>query len=246
MDKVMDDELLDIAKKSALKAYAPYSGFSVGAALFSQDGAVFTGCNIENSSYGLTTCAERVALFKGYLQVCRILSPLPSGRISHPGLVGRVCSVWLNLLRICALSVQGRKVWRSDLSRSFFPWLFIYLCRHQQRKNRNKSEVFSIKSGFICIIGRPNVGKSTLLNQFVGCKIAIVSDKPQTTRNRILGIMTTEDAQAVFIDTPGIHKPRHKLGAYMTKIARTPWMRWIWCSMWWMHRFLQAVERSIS
>lgn len=64
------------------------------------------------------------------------------------------------------------------------------------------------------------MGKSTLLNQFVGCKIAIVSDKPQTTRNRILGIMTTEDAQAVFIDTPGIHKPRHKLGAYMTKIAQ--------------------------
>lgn len=65
MDKVMDDELLDIAKKSALKAYAPYSGFSVGVALLSKDGAVFTGCNIENSSYGLTTCAERVALFNG-------------------------------------------------------------------------------------------------------------------------------------------------------------------------------------
>jgi GTP-binding protein Era len=80
--------------------------------------------------------------------------------------------------------------------------------------------VFLIKSGFISIIGRPNVGKSTLLNQFVGHKIAIVSDKPQTTRNRILGILTTEDAQAVFIDTPGIHKPRHKLGAYMTRLAQ--------------------------
>ncbi|HHY40926.1 MAG TPA: GTPase Era, partial [Syntrophaceticus sp.] len=77
-----------------------------------------------------------------------------------------------------------------------------------------------IKSGFISIIGRPNVGKSTLLNQFVGRKIAIVSDKPQTTRNRIMGILTTEDAQAVFIDTPGIHKPRHKLGAYMTRLAQ--------------------------
>ena len=80
--------------------------------------------------------------------------------------------------------------------------------------------MFFIKSGFISIIGRPNVGKSTLLNQFVGRKIAIVSDKPQTTRNRILGILTTEDAQAVFIDTPGIHKPRHKLGAYMTRLAQ--------------------------
>lgn len=64
------------------------------------------------------------------------------------------------------------------------------------------------------------MGKSTLLNQFVGRKVAIVSDKPQTTRNRILGILTTEDAQAVFIDTPGIHKPRHKLGEYMTRIAQ--------------------------
>jgi GTP-binding protein Era len=80
--------------------------------------------------------------------------------------------------------------------------------------------VLLIKSGFACIIGRPNVGKSTLLNQFMGRKVAIVSDKPQTTRNRILGILTTEDAQAVFIDTPGIHKPRHKLGAYMTRLAQ--------------------------
>ncbi|MDD2555682.1 MAG: GTPase Era [Syntrophaceticus sp.] len=78
----------------------------------------------------------------------------------------------------------------------------------------------AIKSGFACLIGRPNVGKSTLLNQFVGHKVAIVSDKPQTTRNRILGILTTEDAQAVFIDTPGIHKPRHKLGAIMTRLAQ--------------------------
>jgi len=64
------------------------------------------------------------------------------------------------------------------------------------------------------------VGKSTLLNQFMGRKVAIVSDKPQTTRNRILGILTTEEAQVVFIDTPGIHKPRHKLGAYMTRVAK--------------------------
>lgn len=75
------------------------------------------------------------------------------------------------------------------------------------------------KSGFVAIIGRPNVGKSTLLNTILGDKIAIVSDKPQTTRNRILGVKHLKDAQVVFLDTPGIHKPRHKLNEYMVKAA---------------------------
>ena len=75
------------------------------------------------------------------------------------------------------------------------------------------------KSGFIAVIGRPNVGKSTLINTLIGEKIAIMSDKPQTTRNRILCILTQPDAQIVFLDTPGIHKPRHKLGEYMVKSA---------------------------
>ncbi|PAD21841.1 GTPase Era [Terribacillus saccharophilus] len=74
-------------------------------------------------------------------------------------------------------------------------------------------------SGFISIIGRPNVGKSTLLNRFVGQKISIMSDKPQTTRNRIQGVLTQDDAQFIFIDTPGIHKPKHKLGDFMVKTA---------------------------
>ena len=75
------------------------------------------------------------------------------------------------------------------------------------------------KSGFVTIIGRPNVGKSTFLNKVLGKKITITSDKPQTTRNNISGIFTDEDAQIVFIDTPGIHKPKHKLGEFMTKEA---------------------------
>ena len=75
------------------------------------------------------------------------------------------------------------------------------------------------KSGFIAVIGRPNVGKSTLINTLIGQKIAIMSDKPQTTRNRILCILTQPDAQIVFLDTPGIHKPKHKLGEYMVKAA---------------------------
>lgn len=75
------------------------------------------------------------------------------------------------------------------------------------------------KSGFVSIIGRPNVGKSTLLNAILGEKVSIVSDKPQTTRNRILGIRTLPGTQVIFIDTPGIHKPKHKLNEYMVKTA---------------------------
>lgn len=75
------------------------------------------------------------------------------------------------------------------------------------------------KSGFISIIGRPNVGKSTFLNRVIGQKIAIMSDKAQTTRNKIQGVLTVDDAQMIFIDTPGIHKPKHKLGDFMMKVA---------------------------
>lgn len=74
-------------------------------------------------------------------------------------------------------------------------------------------------SGFIAIVGRPNVGKSTFLNNVVGQKIAIMSDKAQTTRNKIQGVYTTDNAQIVFIDTPGIHKPHSRLGDFMVKSA---------------------------
>ena len=77
------------------------------------------------------------------------------------------------------------------------------------------------KSGFITIIGRPNVGKSTFMNRVIGQKIAIMSDKAQTTRNKIQGVLTTEDAQLIFIDTPGIHKPKHRLGDFMVNVAES-------------------------
>src|SRR5216117_3052806 len=76
-----------------------------------------------------------------------------------------------------------------------------------------------MKTGFVSLIGRPNAGKSTLLNRLVGTKLAIVSDKPQTTRNRILGVRNHADAQVVFLDTPGIHRPLHRMNVRMVDTA---------------------------
>lgn len=77
------------------------------------------------------------------------------------------------------------------------------------------------RSGFIAIIGRPNVGKSTFINRVIGQKIAIISDKPQTTRHKIQAVYNEENVQMIFIDTPGIHKPKHQLGEFMVKTAES-------------------------
>src|SRR5205085_6956062 len=76
-----------------------------------------------------------------------------------------------------------------------------------------------MKSGVVSLVGRPNAGKSTLLNRIVGTKLAIVSDKPQTTRNRILGVKNYAEAQVVFLDTPGIHRPLHRMNVRMVDAA---------------------------
>src|SRR5215204_322068 len=76
-----------------------------------------------------------------------------------------------------------------------------------------------MKSGFVSFLGRPNAGKSTLLNRIVGQKLAIVSDKPQTTRTRVVGVKNYDDGQVVFVDTPGVHKPTHRMNVRMVDVA---------------------------
>lgn len=103
------------------------------------------------------------------------------------------------------------------------------------------------KSGFVTLIGRPNVGKSTLMNHLIGQKIAITSDKPQTTRNRIQTVYTQEDGQIIFLDTPGIHKAKNKLGEYMVSIAERT-MKEVDVILWLVEpsTFIGAGERHIA
>ena len=90
---------------------------------------------------------------------------------------------------------------------------------HDTEESHPAPEMMLAHSGFVAVVGRPNVGKSTLMNRILGEKIAIVSPKPQTTRVRQLGIYSVPDTQIVFIDTPGIHQPHHKLGEFMVNVA---------------------------
>ena len=103
------------------------------------------------------------------------------------------------------------------------------------------------KSGFVALIGRPNVGKSTLMNRLIGQKIAITSNKPQTTRNKIQTVYTDEEGQIIFLDTPGIHKAKNKLGEYMVSVAQNT-LRDVDVILWLVEAsdFIGAGERQIA
>ena len=103
------------------------------------------------------------------------------------------------------------------------------------------------KSGFVTLIGRPNVGKSTLMNHLIGQKIAITSEKPQTTRNRIQTVYTDERGQIIFLDTPGIHKAKNKLGEYMVSVAENT-LKGVDVILWLVEptTFIGAGERHIA
>ena len=117
--------------------------------------------------------------------------------------------------------------------------------RFAKRKRENMEK--STKSGFVTLIGRPNVGKSTLMNRLIGQKIAITSNKPQTTRNRIQTVYTDERGQIVFLDTPGIHKAKNKLGEYMVNVAENT-LKEVDVILWMVEptTFIGAGERHIA
>ena len=101
------------------------------------------------------------------------------------------------------------------------------------------------KSGFVTLIGRPNVGKSTLMNTLIGQKIAITSNKPQTTRNKIQTVYTSEEGQIVFLDTPGIHKAKNKLGDYMVMVAERT-LREVDVILWLVEPSTRSEERRVG
>ncbi len=213
------EQLLEQSKIARENAYVPYSKFQVGAALLAEDGTVFHGCNIENASYGLTNCAERTAIFKAVSEGVKTFKAIAivadtEGPCSPCGacrqVIAEFCEgdmpVYLTNLKGDVLETTVGEL----LPGAFTPEDLDLMLEANQ----------GFKSGFISIIGRPNVGKSTFLNRVIGQKIAIMSDKPQTTRNKVQGVLTQENSQMIFIDTPGIHKPKHKLGEFMLKVAK--------------------------
>ena len=224
ISRVSDNELLALAAKAMQYSYSPYSKFKVGACLLAADGRVFTGCNIENASYGATNCAERTALFKavsdGAHEFVAIAIATEKALAWPCGICRQALCEFAPHLRVITACGDQRAEATLDqlLYGAFGP---VNGTGDYLGKDKTQMTKIDFKSGFVAVVGRPNVGKSTLVNTLVGEKIAIVSDRPQTTRNRLLGVMSGEGYQMVFVDTPGIHKPRTQLGSYMMQAVQS-------------------------
>ena len=193
------EELVERARAVAARAYAPYSHYLVGAAVLARDGRVFEGVNVENAAYPLGICAEKSAISRAVADGC---GPATSRRSGSPR-------------RRAAAAASGSEF---RLDRVTFP--------NARRRDRDvharrsccrRPGICPVKSGFVAVAGRPNVGKSTLVNALCGGKVAIVSDKPQTTRRRIFGIANGDDYQLVLADLPGFQRPRDALTEHMQR-----------------------------
>ena len=154
------------------------------------DGREFEGANVENAAYPLTVCAEKSAM------AAAATAGVRPGEIAAVGISASPCGgcrQWLTEWRVPEVSLPARgRLDRHDVGGGA-------AARHVESSG--------MKSGFVAVAGRPNVGKSTLVNALAGTKVAIVSDKPHTTRNRIRGVHTTADAQLVLVDLPGWQRP---------------------------------------
>ena len=184
----MSSELYDQAVAAAERAYAPYSNFNVGAVVRARDGRLFEGVNVENASYPLGICAERTAI------ACAVVAGCRPGDLEEIAITASPCGgcrQWIyefRFDRVTFKDADGEVVTRTP-------------ARAAAR------DVRAVKSGFVAVAGRPNVGKSTLVNALVGGKVAIVSDKPQTTRRRIAGVVNGDGYQLVLVDLPGFQRP---------------------------------------
>ena len=179
------------------RAYAPYSEFPVGAVLLAEDGRTFEGVNVENGSIGLTICAERSACVRAVSEGARRFTAI--GVSTHDSAhTGSPCGACRQFLSEFGLDSPSRLPPRGRGRRR---------AAVRAPAGRLRTAGLTVRSGFVGLAGRPNVGKSTLTNALCGAHVAIVSDKPQTTRQRALGVVHGDDWQIVLVDLPGFQKP---------------------------------------